>query len=606
MCDIYGEHFHWYIDFKPKYYTYYGGIFSLLSLLSIIVIFIMFGYDDFKRNNPNSNTSRIPPSGYKNIKFGQEKLYLPWRIIDYDENTINITGLIYPKIFYFSVQPDNLTGQLITKYNLVNYKLCNETSMKNLGKEHIIDIPIETLYCIDMEDLNVGGSWNTDFLNFIRFDLYMCKDGIDYNETNSKCTTYENLDKIIGGGESVFFELLYPVVQFQPTNINIPILLVYRTHYYILNKYSNKLDRLYLQEHVFEDEQSWIFNRPNNISYWGINSINGESYIRRSDRDVLRFASTSKLYTLNIYFELGIIYYTRKYKKLYEILGEIFPIISAVCSFFSFISRIINELKIAKALNEYIIGIGYDNNNKKQPKNFIHKDSINFKSIKPLKIGGEFNLNNKNKNSLRNSSINIYKKKDINTNINTKEDQLKQIINISNHLEDSSKIFCNQNNINININPQRKKINRKSSGSIMYKNKINQMNIINNVNNIRQKSEKYPLYYYFCGYLYSRTNWNKNKTYNNNFIFITRKFYRSFTFFRHLIDISTFLSIYQEFQSFKEILKEKINVNDINSLQNDSKYNNRNKKILLTEYRKSNKSKIISPQLERKSKYKII
>jgi len=42
-------------------------------------------------------------------------------------------------------------------------------------------------------------------------------------------------------------------------------------------------------------------------------------------------------YTLNIYFELGIVYYTRKYKKLYEILGEIFPIISAVCSFFSFV-----------------------------------------------------------------------------------------------------------------------------------------------------------------------------------------------------------------------------------------------------------------------------
>ena len=76
--------------------------------------------------------------------------------------------------------------------------------MINLGKEYILDIPLETLYCIDMEDLNVGGSWNTDFLNFIRFDLYMCKDGVDYNETDSKCTTYENLDKVYGHGESVF------------------------------------------------------------------------------------------------------------------------------------------------------------------------------------------------------------------------------------------------------------------------------------------------------------------------------------------------------------------------------------------------------------------
>ena len=446
ICDIYGGHFHWYIDFKPKYYTYYGGIFSILSLLSIIFIFIFFDFDDFKRNHPNSNTSTVPPSGYKNIKFGKEKLYLPWRIIDYDENSININGTIYPRIFYFTVHPDNITGELITKYNLINYKLCNETNMINLGKEYILDIPLETLYCIDMEDLNVGGSWNTDFLNFIRFDLYMCKDGVDYNETDSKCTTYENLDKVYGHGESVFFELLYPVIQFQPTNRYVPILILYKTYYYILNKFSSKLDRMYLQEHIFEDEQSWIFNNPTNRSYWGVDYIYGESYIIE-EKDVLRFASTSKLYTLNIYFDLGIIYYTRKYKKLYEILGEIFPIISAVCSFFSFLSRAINDLKIAKSLNEFILA--YDTN--KQTKNLIKPKN---KSKRQLNILGDISFNNINKNNQITNSINIFKYKDF----NIKEENANQIIPIHNNFEDTSKILCNQNNINININANRKKI----------------------------------------------------------------------------------------------------------------------------------------------------
>ena len=160
ICDLYGTQFHWYIWFKPKYYSYFGGIFSILSLFAFLAIFIIFRSDDFKRIHPISNISTTPPSGYKNIKFGQEKLYLPWRIIDYDENPINISGIIYPRIYYFTVHQDNITGQLITKYNLVNYKLCNDTSMKYLGKEYIIDIPIESLYCIDMEELNMGGSWN--------------------------------------------------------------------------------------------------------------------------------------------------------------------------------------------------------------------------------------------------------------------------------------------------------------------------------------------------------------------------------------------------------------------------------------------------------------
>ena len=552
VCDFYGSNFHWYIGFKPKYYTYIGGILSIFSLISVLMIFIFFGYDDFKRKNPNSNTSTVPPSGYKNIQFGKEKLYLPWRIIDYDENFINITGIIYPKIFYFTVQPDNVTGELISKFNLVNYKLCNETGMQNLGEEYIIDIPIDTLYCIDMEDLKVGGSWNADFLNFIRFDLYICKDGIDYNESDPRCTNYDDLVEIYGKGDSVFFELLYPVIQFQPTNLKVPILILYKTYYYILNKFSNKLERMYLQEHVFEDEQSWIFNKPKNISYWGVNYIYGESYIRE-DRDVLRFASNSKLYTLNLYFDLGIIYYTRKYKKLYEILGEIFPIISAVSSVFSFISRIIKDLKSAKLLNEYIIG--YDNN--KQAKNLIKN-----KSTKNLKIYGDVTFNNNiNKNRFRNNnlsnSINIFKKKDIGLKERYSNNVL-PIHNNLNNLDDSSKIFCNQNNINININAHRKKIMRKNS---IIQPKSEEYDVLKN------KKEKYPLYYYFCGYIYNR--FSKNKKNNKNHYCISEKFYKSFTYFRHLIDISSYISLSKEFETFKKIICEKLNINE-DTIQNSS------------------------------------
>ena len=70
LCDLYGEKFHWYIWYKPKFYTYYGGIFSIFSFLAFIFIFFIFGYDDFKRNHPVSNISTVPPLGYKNIKFG--------------------------------------------------------------------------------------------------------------------------------------------------------------------------------------------------------------------------------------------------------------------------------------------------------------------------------------------------------------------------------------------------------------------------------------------------------------------------------------------------------------------------------------------------------
>ena len=576
LCDFYGEHFHWYIGFKPKYYTFTGGIFSILSFLSFIIIFASLGYKDFKRNYPISNTSTIPPTGYRNIKFGEEKLYLPWRIIDYDENSLNISGIIYPRIYYFTVQPDNITGQLVTKFNLINYKLCNETSMKYLGKEYLIDIPIETLYCIDMEDLKVGGSWNSDFLNFIRFDLYMCEDGIDYNESDSKCTTYEELQDVYGGGDSVFFELLYPVVQFQPTNLKIPILILYKTYYYIINKFSNKLDRMYLQEHIFEDEQNWFFNYPTNISYWGVSTIAGESYIH-GKKDVLRFASTSKIYTLNIYFDLGIIYYTRKYKKLYEILGEVFPIISTVWTILAFFSRIINEIKMAKKLNEHIIS--YD---LKERKNF-NENKRNKKSLKIFKLFNDNTNNNiENLKNINNTSNDNGKNNNNNKitktskffkykNMSINQDRSNKIVPLNNiTLEDSSKIFCNQNNINININPQRPRKNFRRSNTII-------MNSKGDIIDLLKKKEKFPLKYYFFGFLYNKIDIHTNKGYK--LYCLSDKFNKSFSFFRHLIDITSYLSILKDYELFKKIICDKFNISEPDLSNADFKNLDKNNKL---------------------------
>ena len=521
VIDFYGQRFNLYIGYKPKFYTCFGGIMTLLSFLSYILIFIILGNDDLKRKNPISNTSTVPPSGYKNIKFGEEKIYLPWRIIDYDENPINITNVIYPRIFYFTVQPDNITGELITKYNLVNYKLCNETSMKNLGKEYIIDIPLETLYCIDMDNLKVGGSWNADFLNFIRFDLYMCKDGIDYNESNFECTSYDNLENIYGRGESIFFELLYPNVQFQPTNLDVPILIVYKTHYYIINKYTNKLDRLYLQEYVFEDERGWLINNHNNISYWGVNSINGESYIQH-EKDVLRFASNSKCYTLNIYFELGIVFFTRKYKKLYEILGEIFPIMNVFHFIFEILAKKINEAYSAKKLNEYIMGIDHY----KEKRDLISLKNHNIKNNKLQSDSPKSKFN----------SLYLFKNK---TQF-MKDIQSNKLF--TNSFEDASNIIYNPNNVNGNLNFHLKNItNRNSVKQNMQKYK-----------NSKKTGDKFPLKYYFYGMIYMKFNYTKNN--KKLFFCVTRNFFRSYSYFRRIIDITSYIKISKEFELYKSIL----------------------------------------------------
>ena len=531
ICDLYGTRFHWFIGYKPKLYTVIGGIFSIFSIFSWITIFILLGFENFKRTHPLITTSTFPSNGYKNIKFGEKKLYLPWRIIDYDERFINHKGLIYPKIYYFTRTLNKTTGEINTNYTLLNYKICNETSMKYLGKEFLLDINLGELFCIDMEDLNMGGNWNTNFLNYVRFDLYLCQNGSDYNETNNKCSTFDEFEKLFGKDNSLFFELLFPIVQFQPTEEEMPLLIVYQAYYYLFTKHSNKLDRIYLKEYILEDEKGWIFNTPKRVSYWGTDSLEGDNFVRNNEKDFVHKGSTSRLYSLKIYLNLGITYYTRKYKKLWEIFSEIFPLIKAIIAIFTFITECINDIYSFKKLHELIIGI-----NKVPDK----KIKYNFNIMKDKKIKNFTNIityshTPKNENS---KSKEIFRFK------------------FQNGKKNSNVIIPNGNDSNLGL--KLKNNNNLASEFSEYLDKnSSKMN----------KTERilYPIKYYLYEFILIKLRSKKN-----HYSLLPERFRKSFSFLIHLIDISSYIKLYKHFENVQKIVMNIISKDEPNYKRNDS------------------------------------
>ena len=517
ICDIYGTQFHWYFDYKQKFYTYHGGIFSIFSFLAWISILIIFGSEDFKRNQSITSITNIPPSGDKIIKFGKQKLYLPWRIMDYGDTFINHIGILYPRIFYFTNRFNNKTKLMETNYKLLNYSLCNETSMKNLGKDYLLHTNLDKLYCIDMDDLDMGGSWNSKFINYIRLDLNLCKEGINYNDSNTNCTKPEYLNSLYGEGNNWFFELLYPTIQFQPNNKEIPVFVLYNSYYYGLKTNSNKVDRVYLQENIFKDEQGWIFAQPiRNKTYWGVSSIKSDFY-SIGGKDIFKYGSTSRLYSIKLYLDYGSVLYTRKYKKLFEIFSEIFPVMKAISMIFSVISETINKLKVCRKLNEFII------------------DDKIYRS-------------------------NTIMEKNIKTRIIT-EDQDQSSVSKKKY-KDSSKLTClnvnNYNNIKIKLN------NVKENG---FQEKLFNKAIHNTVNGgviglgpfeiYNKDKSKFPFIYYFFGFLLNKISSNSN----TNYMCISEKFNKSFTFFTHLIDITSYISLYQQFESLKKLVLNNLKYN---------------------------------------------
>ena len=588
-------------------YTKFGGILTIFSIILGILLLIFINIDDFCQKNPNTTTS-TSKEDYKNIKFGQEKIWIPWRIRDFGGKTINHNNLLYPIIFYYKGIRNYSTKKMDIYSEILNYKLCSETSMKDNSDKFIISMSLDQLYCIDMEDLDVGGSWDSNFLNLITFDLYNCKNGINYDENNNNCTTYDKIKEIAGDNNNFQFEMYYPIIHYQPNNKTNPIYVKYTNYFYHLSRYSNKIDRLYLQQHVLKDDQGKIYNDTKIISNWGVESIRGDSYATGAQKDLMNEGSTSRFYSFNIYLRNEIVIYNRSYKKFFLIIADGLPIVNIVFVIFRIFAKVLKISSRNKKLTELL----FENlkekkatlmNIKKKRMSMLNNNFALRKKSNNLFINAFNNISSNNENANDCSNINIKlthhygpgKKLSLNIERGSfpKGKELKSKINpqIANN---SNKKISNKF-LNLNYNKKSTDIKNVNSNiknfEFLGSNKSN--NIFNNlpledldskigeneqiIGDNKQKKNigknhyvnksLFPYKYYLCSIFI------KNFSNSRSHLFFTKKFIVVYNFICQLFDVSSYLILQREFQIMKSTLttekyrniiesSQKINVNE--------------------------------------------
>ena len=109
--DIFGKKCSFYVEKTPKLYSVTGGILSIISISICFILFIYTSLDDFRRIFPIVSISSVQPNDYHKIKFGKEKIWIPWRIRDYSNHFVNHTNIFYPFIYnYYSIKKSFGTG----------------------------------------------------------------------------------------------------------------------------------------------------------------------------------------------------------------------------------------------------------------------------------------------------------------------------------------------------------------------------------------------------------------------------------------------------------------------------------------------------------------
>ena len=527
--DFFSIKFSFYTNRQPKHQDTFGGIMSIIYFLSCIGIFIIFSYEDLGRLSPITSISEVSESETKKVNMNKEKIWIPFRIITNNKKFIDHRGILNVLAYYIEGKNQENLGMEL-KYHLINYKLCNETSMINSTDIFKIEVPLNELFCIDKDDIFFGGNWNDNFINYLEINLYLCKDDKYFKTSQQKCTT--TISELIKNiNIPLSFDFYYPVIQFQPTNFKIPLSIIYKNYIYKLSTYSYKIEKLYIQEHILSDDRNMIYSNNKNSSYWGTSALNGDDYCISDTLDPIWNNNISKIYTMEIFMDSGLVYYTRSYKKIITIISNVFPMLKLMLYFFKLVTKHIKMSATKRKLAGFIF-----ENSDKTPKKLSDKiikesDKNENKHSKQLII----ELNKK----LKNSNDNVKK-------IDTKNYHNKSKDNDNN----KSDVFLNKDNVINNLN---KKdiliINKKDESNEAVKIKP----FPKKKNPLKNNGNKllFPFYYFLLDFFFDKL------IFPTKFFCLKSIYFTVYNFMGQMYDISSYIILFKQFNFLNKITMER-------------------------------------------------
>ena len=581
-CDFFNVKYNFNYENKINI-TIFGGLMGITFIIISIIVIIILSIDDIRKLNPITTKSEIPGGDFRVVNLKESNIYIPWRLITYEEKFINHKGILYPSITLIEGNLDENIGMDLKVHNL-NYTLCNETSMINITDQYEIDTPLNELFCIEQNDIPFGGSWLSDKLFYLEVNLFLCEDGIKYNASDNRCTPLQDIVKFTN--TTWLFEFFYPNVQFQPTNHDIPMRVIYKNYYYRLSSYTYKLERLYIQENILHDDTSLITTKSKNNSCWGVSTIYGDTYFWQEEQDPLVKSNSSVLFSLDIYMDQGYIYYTRSYKKIFDIISNVFPILNFLLIIFykltvwvksafakqSIVEMIFENSKIFKNKKKFYLNIENNtNNNNMKPRNTIYINK-RPKFEDNLKI---------NKDKMIPKKINSINNMHIRDNCSANKEPNKSIMKKTvdhNYKDDSHLELFNAFSIKKLIKSKERNGNNKYLSNIDEKsNNANKDNKDNSNEEYIPKKEKkslFPLFYFFMDIFLDKLDKPRS------FCCLDKKYLIVYNFMGVLFDISSYVLLFKYFNIYKTVFSEELKSLNINRF--DKKININNREMMAT------------------------
>jgi hypothetical protein len=567
--DSFGIKFHFYTNNQPNHQNVFGGVMTFIYIVICIIIFIGFSYEDIYRLNPISSKSEITDIKPRKINLKKEKIWIPFRIVTDENKFIDHRGILYIIPYYIEGIKNEEIGMELN-YRLLSYKLCNETEMGNKPDNYKIDVPLNELFCIDKDDIPFGGNWNGDYIYYLGINLYLCDEGIYFNSSDLRCAKANNLFNSINS--SLSFDFYYPIVQFQPTNYQIPLSIIYKNYFYELSAYSYKLEKIYIQEHVLSDDKHVIRNNYQNTTCWGISSLYGDDYYIPIEEDPMIKNKINQIYTMEIYMDDGLIYYTRSYNKIFTILSKVFPIFN-FCLIL--IKKFTQHIKISFTKRK-LIELIFER--KEKGKEIGSKENIKSSSSFKMKdISSRADDSHNEFIKIRKRDKNIEKQISLENNLK-REKGVDAISDIPISNNGGNANLSNQNAIRILNKKEISKINSRRR-SVIKNDSLKSKEYISIDSNLKQidikkKSHLFPYYYFFMDFFLDKL------IKPHKFFCLSKKYFTIYNFMCQIYDISTHIILFKQFNIFNNLLKQIVQEHGLPPIHTFKKINIEDREII--------------------------
>jgi hypothetical protein len=309
--DSFGVAFNFTVNGRDRYQTVLGAFFTLLILFIFIALFFGLGIDLYQRKKPRASFNSSVGS-YHLIPISNKNFTYAFRV----ENSFGIQiideSVFYHSITIFTFEFRNEKWELIGGRYLDVKKCTDFPSLEE--KEKLYNISLKSWYCLDVDELAIGGNWDGKFVTGIKIETRQCT-----KESGRICSSQQKIQEIFTNNvttSNLFFSDLSMQVLPTMDDFENPLKTTLVNRYDALDLGLSKRKISTYKTTTIINDVGWIFSDEITYTKYGIDT-------QLSDFSLKKYWEQDILFSQFIYFGRTYDTYNRNYTKIQEVLASI-------------------------------------------------------------------------------------------------------------------------------------------------------------------------------------------------------------------------------------------------------------------------------------------